>query len=382
MAILSLPTELLLAIGEQECLTRDDHWSLTLVNKKFFVVFIHILFREIRIQIPQRDSIPNSRLSKFTVRGPILQRIVERLESSPHLKAWVRKYRIRHLIHRNRYYPHRGSLVWLLDPLFLFIRELIHLDLIYSSEACMPTEWILSLARWPGRSTIELSGTYIHDETLSDPSFNTTALTSYDHFLDPLTLCLTFNTALIHLCFPHVSLEALTDAHVSANSPILKLLKYLCIRELGDAGCQFFTCTPNLIQLEFVGGDGVEYIPIYSKEWDRVLPRLKHIKCRYMVLPGITRDRSVTSIWLRDVVHYPLITPKYFGSNVTVTRLCVDSCYPVSKFLSYIVAHNIKIKGLIVTHQEMDRTSCESCIPLLSNIDELNPTLSKICGMS
>lgn len=387
MAILSLPNELLLAIGEQQCLTRTDHWSLVLVSKSFSTIFMRVLYKEVRLKFPQRDLIPDScPLSSFALGDPILQAILERLDSNPRLKACVRKCQIDNLICWNRPCSpttDNRRLEWMLDPLFTLIGQLIHLKSICLYHSSIPAEWMLYLARQPSLKLIELSDTDVYNEPSHDGSFNIVALSSSGRSFDFFIRTLTFSGALVQLCLPNIPLQALTIAYSSSKGPILKALKSFAIGVFGTEGFRFFACTPNLTRLEFMDKFKHPYIPQYVGEWGKVLPKLETIRCQSILLSLFTRGRPVTSISVDQGNFYGILAmPKYFGSDVPVRKFHAEFCDDVPQLLAYIVANNSEIEELAVLYRKLSHTSCKFCILPSLNANELYPTLSKTCGMS
>lgn len=370
MSILSLPTELLFAIAEQECVTRKDHCSLIRVNKAFFAIFAQILYRDILIKLPLHAPVLECSLesSKFAVGDPILQAVLERLDNNPHLRACVRKCRIENLVCQHRYYPppqekpHPESV---LDPLFTLIGQFIHLDSIYFSNTYIPIKWMLYLARHSKlRLSIELSHADTYNEaeveTLPGGSFSATALTSHEVSLDYFARSLAFGDSLVHLRLPKLSLGTVTAAHESSGKPVLESLRSLVIGNFVDNGFLFLAYSPNLLRLEFLDDLTPISDPRYAEDWNRVLPRLETIICHYVLLLYFTSHRSVTSIFVNYGIPYnPTPLPRYFGSNVPIRRLYVGCCANVGQFLSYLVDHNTEIEELAIIYQTFNRRSCE-----------------------
>lgn len=376
MAILALPTELLLSIGEQKCLTRKDHWSLVLVSKTFSVIFIRVLYKEVRLKFPQHELIPKSRQSfKFALGEAILQAVLERLDNSPHLKACVRKCSIDNLICRDRYkslvideYYREG----LLDPVFTLIRQFINLNSIYISNSFLPTERMLYLARHPGLRSIDLKATTTYNKAKLRAKLNITTLATDRDYLDPFVRSLTFGGSLVHLSLPTLSLDTLWIAHATANQPMVPSLKSLVVNTPRGEGFRFFAYTPNLVRLVFL--DESKNMYGHVGDLKNVLPKLGTIKCSYLLLPYLTEGRPVTSISLScNIRDSHSVMSRYFGSRVPVRRLYAELYNgDIREFFLYIIANNIEVEELAVRYMPMDTKDCESHVPFFQTENRSN----------
>lgn len=382
MPILSLPTELLLSIAEQECLTRVDHWALVLVNKQFSIIFLQLLYRSIRIIFPLPAIIPKSYSpsSKFAVGDPTLQSILERLDKYPHLRACVRKCRIENLTCRNRYYaPALEKLhpEWVLDPVFTLIGQFINLNSISFFNTYIPTECLLYFARHPVlRLSFELRNAWSYNAAWPEGAFGATVLENDRDILDSFTSALTFGGSLTHLSLPKLSLGTLTAAHAFCKRPVLESLVSLVLSSHGEDGPSFLACTPNLIRLEFLDDEPRSRD---SEEWDSVLPKLETIRCSFENLLRFTKGRSITSIAFIEGIRYglehgmPIETgvAKHFGSDVPVRRLYVGFCTFLREFFFYVVNNSAGIEELEVVCTWMNHKDCESC-SLISFLPSIN----------
>lgn len=158
---------------------------------------------------------------------------------------------------------------------------------------------------------------------------------------------------------------------------MLESLRSLVTGQFDEQGVRLFACTPRLVRLEIVHRSRDLSAPDHTEKWNQVLPRLETIKCHYLLLLLFTSGRPVTSISINSSIRYVFLgMPKYFGSNVQITRLYIGIFPQVEELLLYMAETNAEVEELGIIY-DYPGPKCEYSASILPNSHGIDLTLHK-----
>ncbi|PVG04544.1 hypothetical protein CPB86DRAFT_777828 [Serendipita vermifera] len=354
---------------------RTDRLALVCVCKAFQGTFTSALYSDIMIKGPERLRDPNEPTldhgpdSPFALAGHVACSLLERLDTNPELRSYVRRCEIRSLKPATYNYLVSDEEMSLISAIFTLVGDLPFLQDVCLHSMVLPASWLLYICSRPHLAlNVTTIATTLHGqpELQQDMVFTAKSLvleTSQFRLSSPAITAMVLGGSLRELVLStqaRAPMSTLFDAHASRGSPQLPKLEVLEIGWLSAEYFDFFKSTPNLLELRL---KGLGRMDLGDRPLEpTLLPKLERFTSHNLFLNLFIPGRPIKSIVTRDSTGFshPFHlgqedNPPFnhyqpnFGSTSVLESLTWNNCTRNREVFRYIADHCRRIVYLNVT---------------------------------